>query len=326
MAIQSEWRYYLKLKALHYLYEMNYSQTEISKMLSISRVTLKKLLDEAKEEGMIKFEIFDTRNIKPIVELEDRVKETFHLKDVKIVDCSQDRLDMLTYKLAQEAGKYLEFLLSSNMKLGVTWGYTLNLLFEMISEDASIHGLDVYTLVGGSGSNCNFQPNVLVQKISDKFKGTKGHIINGPFRCRTQDLCTAIKQEPQISAILENIPSLDMILVGIGDTPSMDESFKKYYGFGDEITQELIEKNAVGDICANFYDMHGNPCRTSLDGKVVSVDIQVLAKHKNVIGVGGGTKKARAILGALNGKYLDVLITDMQTAKDVLMLADTTQE
>ena len=48
MSISQEQRYYLKLKALYYLYEENYTQTEIAKMLNISRVTLRRLLDEAK--------------------------------------------------------------------------------------------------------------------------------------------------------------------------------------------------------------------------------------------------------------------------------------
>ena len=41
-----------------------------------------------------------------------------------------------------------------------------------------------------------------------------------------------------------------------------------------------------------------------------------------VIGVGGGEKKVRSILGALNGHYLHALITDVQTAEKVLELAD----
>ena len=37
-----------------------------------------------------------------------------------------------------------------------------------------------------------------------------------------------------------------------------------------------------------------------------------------MIGTGGGPQKVRSILGALNGGYLDVLITDVQTAVAVL--------
>ena len=58
MPIQQDQRYYLKLKALYYLYEKNYTQTDIAKLLGVSRVTLGKLLDEAKREGMVKIDRF----------------------------------------------------------------------------------------------------------------------------------------------------------------------------------------------------------------------------------------------------------------------------
>ena len=66
MALSADQRYYLKRKALYYYYEKNCSNTDIAKMLGISRVTLNRLLAEAKEEGMVKIEIIDTRNISHI--------------------------------------------------------------------------------------------------------------------------------------------------------------------------------------------------------------------------------------------------------------------
>ena len=59
---------------------------------------------------------------------------------------------------------------------------------------------------------------------------------------------------------------------------------------------------------------------------VEMINAGVAAYHENscdhVIGVGGGEKKVRSILGALNGHYLHALITDVQTAEKVLELAD----
>ncbi|MNH33420.1 Sorbitol operon regulator [compost metagenome] len=37
-----------------------------------------------------------------------------------------------------------------------------------------------------------------------------------------------------------------------------------------------------------------------------------------VIALAGGAEKRNAILGALEGKYIDVLITDYPTARDLL--------
>ncbi len=115
MSIHAEQRYYFKLKALYYLYEKNYTQTDIAKLLGISRVTLSKLLDEAKREGMVKIEILDVRGSMRALEMEDALKQRFGLQDIKLVDCQTMEQDMLNRRLASEAAFYLNHILRSNM-------------------------------------------------------------------------------------------------------------------------------------------------------------------------------------------------------------------
>lgn len=83
-----------------------------------------------------------------------------------------------------------------------------------------------------------------------------------------------------------------------------------------------MDAEAAGDICGNFFTITGELCNTTLKNRIISIDIRDLPEHKRVIGVGGGEKKVRSILGALTGHYLHALITDVQTAEKVLELAD----
>ena len=99
MSISQEHRYYLKLKALYYLYEEGYTQTEIAKRLNISRVTLSRLLEEAKAEGMIKFEIVDVRGAMKTLQLEEKLRQRFGLQDIKLGRLLRSRrTDTLTKK------------------------------------------------------------------------------------------------------------------------------------------------------------------------------------------------------------------------------------
>ena len=74
MSIHEDERYYLKLKALYYLYTRGLTQTEIAKMLNISRVTLGRLLEEARAEGMVRVEIVDVRNMLSLLRAEEELK------------------------------------------------------------------------------------------------------------------------------------------------------------------------------------------------------------------------------------------------------------
>jgi DNA-binding transcriptional regulator LsrR (DeoR family) len=91
----------------------------------------------------------------------------------------------------------------------------------------------------------------------------------------------------------------------------------------DEAT-DLRNVGAVGEICARFFDIRGRPCVTSLDRRMVALDLSQLRALPLVVGVAGGRQKAAAILGAARGGYLKSLVTDEITARDVLALAAST--
>ena len=318
MPIGAEQRYYLKLKAVYYYYEKDYTQTEIAQMLNVSRITLGKLLKEAREEGMVKIDIVDQRNVKQLLELEARLRDRFQLTDVKVVDCVENDKKEITRKIAIAAARYVEHILRPNTKVGIAWGHTLEMMVDFLNENRNVSGLEVVTLLGGaSTAESMIQPNILAQRMIQKFGGV-GYIINAPYLCQSEELCIAIKQEPHIADALERSKHTDMTLIGIGECPDLDAGYDSNYRYSTETTRELLEKNAVGDICANFFDINGTPCYSSVSNKVVSINLDDLREHKKVIAAGGGPNKHKSVLGALRGGYVDVLITDKFTAEAVM--------
>ena len=308
MSISADQRYYLKQKALFYFYEKGYSNTDIAKMLGISRVTLNRLMAEAKEEGMVRIEIIDTKNLQKLLNLEDKIKNFYGLKYVKLVDINSTDPETVTSKLAAEGAKHLDRYLHSGMKIGIGWGNTLSSMVNLMTPNSAVSNLEIYTLLGGACSEANFQPNLLAQRL----------IINAPFVCHSYLLCSEIKKEPSIANILRATSSLDIAVVGIGREPNQEHLEKSYYHFPPDIIEEIIKAGAVGDICGNFFDENGRICKTSVADRVVSIDIHDLKQCSNVIAVAGGPAKARSIRGALNGGFINVLITDTITAAQLL--------
>jgi len=318
MSFSAEQRYYLKLKSVYYYYEKNYTQIQISEMLGVSRITLGKLLREAREEGMVKIEIVDVRGVRALMDLEVRLQERFNLMDAKVVGVVENERNEIIRKLAAAGAVYMEGAIRSGMKLGLAWGRTQELLVEYMQENRGVKDIEVTTLVGGSGSaGATTQPNIIAQRLLEKFSGT-GYILNAPFLCQTEELCRALYREPQIVAVLERAKTADLTLIGIGETPRSPEDYGKSYNYTEEMLEELKAAGAVGDICANFYDINGEICETSVSRKIVAIDIADLRKHNKVVAVGGGPNKWASVVGALRGGYIDILITDRFTAEKVL--------
>jgi deoxyribonucleoside regulator len=58
--------------------------------------------------------------------------------------------------------------------------------------------------------------------------------------------------------------------------------------------------------------------RTELTERVIGITLSQIRKAKRVIALAGGKRKVEAILGALNGGWINVLITNQWTAKAIL--------
>ena len=81
---------------------------------------------------------------------------------------------------------------------------------------------------------------------------------------------------------------------------------------------ELSAKGAVGDICTHLIDINGNICDEELDQRTAAVPLDDIRNKKYRIGVAQGLSKVDCILGALNGRIVNVLITNEETAQWVL--------
>ena len=87
----------------------------------------------------------------------------------------------------------------------------------------------------------------------------------------------------------------------------------------------LQKQGAVGDILSHFIDIHGHLIDSDLEKRLMSPPLTKIENFNNVVGVAGGPHKIEAIYATLMGSYLDVLITDEDTAAAILELYQSKQ-
>ncbi|MEN6365008.1 MAG: sugar-binding domain-containing protein, partial [Rectinema sp.] len=94
--------------------------------------------------------------------------------------------------------------------------------------------------------------------------------------------------------------------------------FQMGYLSGQDL-QRLIGKGAVGDILCRFFDANGNIIEDEVHDRVIGIPIDMLRDERKIcIGVAGGASKIGAIIAAMRQKYINVLITDENTATDLM--------
>jgi DNA-binding transcriptional regulator LsrR (DeoR family) len=109
-----------------------------------------------------------------------------------------------------------------------------------------------------------------------------------------------------------------MALVGVGSLPPSRLLTESGNAVAPEDQTALLAAGAVGDICNRFFDAAGEPVPSELDTRVVGIDPRTLRAIPRRVGLAGGESKHRAIRAAVRGGWINVLLTDIVTARALL--------
>ena len=118
----------------------------------------------------------------------------------------------------------------------------------------------------------------------------------------------------KISAFWERVT---IGIVGIG-APVKSSNLVWAGSFGREAIESLSSTGAVGEICSVFYDINGHEVETPFSDRIISAGLEKMKGYEYNIGLAASREKVPAIMGALRGRLINVLITDEETAKILL--------
>lgn len=304
----------LKIKVAKMYYIDGRSQEEISKEIHVSRPSVSRMLQACVTEGIVQIKIDDVSSYGK--ELGKRITETYGINDAIVVPQSYSA-EADKEKVGQAAASYIESLLSPGMLIGIAWGTTIHSIVKNIRPNSFLKA-DVIQLLGGTGNKTNdTDANMMALALAKALNGDS-YILQAPFMVQSKILRDLLMEEPHVKNHFEKIKSTDLAIIGLGSTkPELSAQFRSGH-INIEDSEKLITEGAVGDICGSYIDINGHRCHSSLSDRMIAVSPEDLKRIPTVIGVAAGEKKADIILGALRGRYIDVLITDEKAAATVL--------
>ncbi len=314
---------FLILKAAYLYYLEEKSQSEIAAMLNISVPTVSRLIKRAVKDKLVEFVIRD-----PYIEcikLEEQIKQAFDLKDVIIapsphlkdenkVESTENRKKLV----ALEGARYIQRIITENDVLGISWGKTMYHLIHYLNPCQKVNA--AFVTLHGSVSSIESELDVrtLVSRIAMTFGG-KNYSLLMEGLMSNAEIVNSIKQEKNVKRVFEIFDRITISVCGIGSFyPQVESALSKSeYLCGSELAK-LKNKNVAADLALRFIDLDGNECDTDLKDRTLSIDLDKFKKIKTKITVAAGQSKAHAVLAALKGKLVDVLITDYTLGKKLL--------
>ncbi|VBB09498.1 rna polymerase sigma factor region 3/4 [Lucifera butyrica] len=301
------------IKVAHMYYIENMNQNEIGNRLGINRTTVSKYLKKAVLSGVVQFTVVDDLGSS----LETALEKKFGLKEVYIVP-SASKLDEVKNNLGKAGIKLLNRIISDGDIVGFAWGSTIGALARFASlEKWNEVKAEMIPLVGGPENlDSEFHVNTIIYKIGQAFKA-QSHYLYAPAITGSAVIRAAIMQDMNCRKIVKMWDEISIAVVGIG-VPVQSSNLVWTGSVGREYIEQLNDAGVVGDICSRFYDIHGNVVDTELKDRTIAIDLEKLKKVKYSVGIAASPEKVPAIYGALKGKFINVLISDEQTAKRLL--------
>lgn len=296
-------------------YEQDASQKEIAAHLGVSRPTVSRLLERAREQGIVRIEIVPP-GVDP--DLAPRLCALLGLRSVHIAAGRANEVEPGPL-LAEPLGNALdEAGLSSGDIVVVSWGRAVYSASKHVRR--SLPGVVVAPAMGGNSSDQPwFQPNEIVRSFAQTL-GAQARYFHAPALI-TDALYASLLHAGELDEAIATWEGARASVVGVGAWPKPDPT---YAASGFPVDDSALG-DAVGDVAGRSFRIDGTLVPFTDRRRLLGVTPEQLARVPYAICLAGGVSKTQAAIGAARAHLYNVLVTDVSTARamDAYLAAET---
>ncbi|MEM1485674.1 sugar-binding transcriptional regulator [Oscillospiraceae bacterium PP1C4] len=311
MAITDNLRLMIKVCKLYY--EENLSQKEISVLLDISRPQISRLLNYARENKIVNIKIYNPFTDES--EAEKALISKYNLKDALVVDVGENKGEHSLLEIGAAFAKQIETYIPDNSVVGVMSGKTLGELVSSINH-IERRGLEFVPLIGGLGSEgTDWHANVIARNLAEK-SGGRYCILNAPVIVKSTEARDMLISEPEIAEVLNKGAACDIAIIGIGQINERSSPYQAGVLTKSDI-DSLISAGAVASVCTSYVNKEGQSVDNPITRRSIGQTLEKRRKCK-IIAIASGMSKVEAIKAVLTGGYIDIFITTLESAREII--------
>ncbi len=306
-----ELRLIARVARMYYLDDVK--QADIAARLTISQATISRLLRRARDENVVRISVHTPSGTFP--ELEESLCRKFGMTEVIVAECAEERESQILRRMGEAAALYLETTLQPGEIIGISsWSESLLHTVENIHPQRRVGAGRVVQILGGMGDpSVQTHATNLTRRLA-QLVGAQPQPLPTQGVTGSRAAQEALTSDPVVRETMAYFPHITLALVGIGAVEPSKLLADSGNVFTPDELAELARMGAVGDICLNFFDAEGRPVPSAFQERVIGIGLEQLRSARRVVGVAGGRRKVAALLGAMRGGLIDVLVTDQYTA------------
>ena len=292
---------------MYFVEEM--TQSAIADALGIGRVTVVRMLAEAKALGEVRIAL--SRGAAQLGGLEGALCKIHGFEEAIVAPLSAASADA-TLPISAALGEYVSALLRNDMKIGLGWGRTLNHSLEYLRE-RSLKGLSVISLVGGVTHFAHDNPAEFPSAFARAFNADC-YLIPAPALVDSPGTKAALIERCGLCAVYGYANVLDAVVVSVGSL-GPEATISRFELISAADRKAMSEYGGVGELLCNVYDKEGRIVDHPLSQRVMSVPMEAVRAAPIRVLAAGGAHKHAAIEGAIKLLRPTTLITDEASAR-----------
>ena len=294
-------------------YEQDMRQSDIAKQLGLSQATISRVFNRARDEGIVRISVNVPQGV--YADMEEELIAAYGLRDAIVVDCDSENEQIVQRDVGAAAAYYVETTIKPNEVIGISsWSSNLLALVDAMHQVPRKPDVQVVQILGGVGNpSAEVHAARLTSRLARLVNG-KATFLPVPGVVGSKESLDVLLADSYVQEAMALFDQVSLALVGIGAVEPSELLEESGNIFSGTELDTLRSAGAVGDILLHFFDENGQPVDTSLNNRVISMSLPQLQHVDRAVGVAGGKRKQEAILGALRGDLINVLITDCFTA------------
>lgn len=302
----------LALRASRMYYVEDLTKSQIGERLGISRFKVARLIDAARDRGIVRIYFVDQTSTH--ARLERELCERFDLLRATVVGTVPGN-DLKAVGSAC-ADLVLEELRPGSL-LGIGWGSTVYEVVTALQARQPISEVDVIQLAGGvSGVDLSLNAIGLASALAQTFGG-RFYPLHAPAFVDSDQAFTTLLEEEVLGRTFRLFPDIDIAITGIGDwTGGPPSALRRSRALSSKAVKRLLDRQTCADVLSHFVDSSGGLVENA--PHAVGPTVEDIHEIDLRIGVAAGEEKATAIEAALRSGLLNGIVTDEAAATRIL--------
>lgn len=297
------------LQVAEMYYQNNYSQLEIAKRVGVSRPTVSRLLQYAKDNGLVRIQI-----VNPLVDsqvLATQLSDKYGI-DFHVVPHNYGGLSSFQESVGKYAADFLTTIVQPGDIIGLGWGRTVHSVTKQI-EEQNASGVQVVQLKGSvSYATEKTWAYESANELAKAYR-TRPEYLPLPVIFDNKVTKEMVESDRHIKHILDLGRKANVALFTVGTVRS--EALIFQLGYFNEQEKEQLQQVAIGDVFSRFIDRNGQIVNQQIDERTIGIQLDDLKVKEHAILVATGNRKVAGVHAVLKAGYANSVVIDQSLAQ-----------